>query len=419
MPKTTSGIGRSKSDSKTDATETLAEIYQSEIQRPKALVRSAVGLKALLLLLAVSLIGGFWAGFVQDNLFDGYYQGLALNNTSAKPEPELLDLNFLLKEQDNQYDRVLSEIRSHLVGFYSQKEGSGILDSVFLESDFLGSGIVVTSDGWLLTHRSVVGDGDYVVVTGNKEVLEPQEEVADEFSGAVLVKIAKDNLSPVKFAEVNNLSPTNVLLAARYSVQNHGSDIVKTSLQKFAYHDQAKAEDFLLATEKIDHYLKAANEFKLTYNGAALINENNEVVGLMFDSGRNLIDLALPAYYLKSAINNFLVNSQEIIRSSLGVYYIDLAEAIGLGHEVSEGRTKGAVLLGSSVKNVLAVEPGSAAAEAGLEAGDIVIKVNGEEVDEKNSLTKLIQDYTPGQEISLTIVRAGEEMEIKLILGEI
>ncbi|HLC63783.1 MAG TPA: PDZ domain-containing protein, partial [Patescibacteria group bacterium] len=239
------------------------------------------------------------------------------------------------------------------------------------------------------------------------------------FSGAVLVKIAKDNLSPVKFAEVNNLSPTNVLLAARYSVQNHGSDIVKTSLQKFAYHDQAKAEDFLLATEKIDHYLKAANEFKLTYNGAALINENNEVVGLMFDSGRNLIDLALPAYYLKSAINNFLVNSQEIIRSSLGVYYIDLAEAIGLSHEVSEGRTKGAVLLGSSVKNVLAVEPGSAAAEAGLEAGDIVIKVNGEEVDEKNSLTKLIQDYTPGQEISLTIVRAGEEMEIKLILGEI
>ncbi|HLC63824.1 MAG TPA: hypothetical protein VJK25_00545, partial [Patescibacteria group bacterium] len=177
MPKSTSGIGRSKSDSKTDATETLAEIYQSEIQRPKALVRSAVGLKALLLLLAVSLIGGFWAGFVQDNLFDGYYQGLALNNTSAKPEPELLDLNFLLKEQDNQYDRVLSEIRSHLVGFYSQKEGSGILDSVFLESDFLGSGIVVTSDGWLLTHRSVVGDGDYVVVTGNKEVLEPQEEV--------------------------------------------------------------------------------------------------------------------------------------------------------------------------------------------------------------------------------------------------
>ena len=398
----------------------MEEIYGSEIERPRVLARSAVGFKALLLLTVVALIGGFLAGLVQDNLFESYYQGWGAVNLEPKAEgPKLLDLNFLLKDQDNQYDQVLSEIRSHLVGFYAVKKSQGILDSVFLEKDFLGTGVVVTSDGWLLTHHSVIGEGEFVVVTGNKEILEPVQQVEDAFSGAVLVKVAKDGLSPARFADVNSLSPANALLATRYSLQNHGSDIVKTSLSKFAYHDQAKPEDFLLTTEAIDHYLKTAGDFSLSYNGATLVNEANEVVGLMFDSGRSAIDLALPAYYLKSATNNFLVNSQEIIRSSLGVYYLDLSETIGLEAAVTEGRLKGAVILGNAAKDILAVAEGSAGETAGLAAGDIVIKVNGEEVDEKNSLTKLIQDYTPGQEISLTVVRQGEELELKAVLGEI
>ncbi len=405
--------------SKLSKEQTLEEIYHQEIKPPKIITKSEINLKVLILLVIISLLGGFVAGLVQDNLYDSYYRGTALDVDKDKgDEDQILDLNFLLKEEDDAYGKVLTEIRSQLVGFYKSKKAGGILDSIYLEKDFLGSGIVVTSDGWLLTHQSVITDEDYVIVTNNKETFVPTKEVIDEFSGTVLIKIAKEGLAPARFAEVNNLSATNVLLSTRYSIQNHGSDIIKTSLQKFSYHDQSKGEDFLLSTEAIDHYLKVANQFEDVYNGAALINDKNEVVGVLFNSGRDLIDLAIPAYYLKSATNNFLVNSQEIIRSDLGVYYIDLSESIGLSTEVTEGRINGAVLLGNAAKNILAVETESVAAEAGLKAGDIVIKVNGEDIDEKNSLTKLIQDYTPGQEVSLMIVRAGEEMEIKVVLGE-
>jgi len=119
---------------------------------------------------------------------------------------------------------------------------------------------------------------------------------------------------------------------------------------------------------------------------------------------------------LVSAVNNFLAKSEEILRSRLGLSYLSLSEALGLPASVSENRTKGAVVLGDAKRNILAVAVGSPAEAAGLKAGDIIIKVNNEEVDESNSLTKLIQDYTSGQEITLTIIRAGQESQIKVTL---
>ncbi|PIT90651.1 MAG: protease Do, partial [Candidatus Komeilibacteria bacterium CG10_big_fil_rev_8_21_14_0_10_41_13] len=56
---------------------------------------------------------------------------------------------------------------------------------------------------------------------------------------------------------------------------------------------------------------------------------------------------------------------------------------------------------------------------AGLKAGDIILKVNNEDVDERNSLTKLVQDYAPGQEVTLTILRSGQQVEVKVSLGEL
>ena len=131
------------------------------------------------------------------------------------------------------------------------------------------------------------------------------------------------------------------------------------------------------------------------------------------------VDFDNIARFLDSAVGNFLKNSSEVIRGYLGVHYVDLSESLGLAEGVIEGQTKGAVLLGEAKENRLAVAKSSPAETAGLKAGDIIVKVNNEEVDEKNSLTRLIQDYTPGQELALTVLRDKETMEIKVVLGEL
>jgi len=395
---------------------TIEEIYKQDFQAPLKISKSSGSLKTAILVIFFSVIGGFLGGVASNGYVSQDLTAITQINTNNTPE--VIDLEFLLSKEDQEYSKVLSQLRSQVVGFYKKRTSEEILGSLYLEKDFLGSGVIVTSDGWLLTHKQVVGNEDYVIITADKKALEPLKEVVDPLTNLVLVQVSASDLAPVKFADLNYLQVTNPILAVRYSAQNHGSDIIKTSVQRFSYHDQVKANDFLLSTEKIDHYLKITNDFDLVYNGGILFNGNNEVVGLMFESGRAEIRLAIPGYYLKSAVSNFLSSSAEVIRSQLGVNYLDLSESLGLAENITEGRVKGAVLLGNLDLNILAVAEGSPAAEAGLKAGDIIIKVNNEEVDEKNSLTKLIQDYTPGQELTLTFIRAGEEQEVKVVLGE-
>ena len=397
--------------------EVIKEIYQQEFTVPSAAKTSATSSRIFIFYLIMSVIAGFLAGFIQDFWFDNLIDKL-VEPPAPVQEEKVLDLNFLLNDEDKAYLDVLSRLKSQVVGFYEKRTSEDILDSLYLEKDFLGSGAVITSDGWILTHQSVIGDKAYVIITSDKKVLEPIKEVVDNFSGVALVQISASGLSPVKFADLNTVQATEPLLVSRYSAQNHGSDIVKSAVQKFSYHDQAKGADFILSTEKIDHYLKLVTDFDTTYNGAVLVNDQVEVVGLLFYSGRTEIRLAIPGYYLDSVMSNFLQNNSQIIRSSLGVHYVDLSESLGLSSAVSENQVKGAVLLGNAVKNILAVNEGSPSAAAGLKAGDIILKVNNEDVDERNSLTRLIQDYTPGQELTLIIRRAGEEMEIKVVLGE-
>jgi len=339
---------------------------------------------------------------------------------NSQKSSEVMDLGSFVSQQDQTYNKSLSQLRSQIVGFYKKRAvAENILDSLYLEKDFLGSGVVVTSDGWILTHKQVVDSQDFVVITADKKVLEPLKKVIDPLTNVVLVQVSAKDLSPAKFADLNYLEPTSPLLVVRYSSQNHGSDIIKTSIQRFAYHDQTKGSDFLLSTEKIDRYLKIASDLELVYNGGILFNDKGEVAGILFESGRDKIRIAIPSYYLKSGVNNFLASASEVIRGNFGVHYVDLSESLGFAEKVSEGRNKGAVLLGSVDSKILAVAENSPAASGGLKAGDIILKVNNEEINENNSLTKLIQDYTPGQELTITFIRDSQETTAKVVLGEL
>ena len=413
-----------KSQIKNERSEAIEKVFQHELERPNIVGLSAFTFKLFFLVFLTALLGGFLAGFIRDNLLDIYGNSQnQVNNitTDNDKKSEVLDLNFLVKEQDNAYSDVLTKVRAQVVGFYKARPTAGsILDSLYLEKDFLGSGVVATSDGWLLTHQSVLSKTDGVIaVTSDKKVYQLEKSVLDPFSGLVMVKISATGLSPVKFANLSEMPGTQGLIVARYSIQNHGSDLIKNYIRKFGYHDQNKGTDFLLSTERIERYLKMSSPVDSVYNGAAVISDKNEVVGLLFDSGRDVIDLGVPSFYLKSAVNNFLSTSDKILRSSIGLNYLDLTESLGLSNNVTEGRLKGAVLIGDAKRSIPAVVDNSPAAKAGLKAGDVVLKINNEEINERNSLTKLIQDYTPGKEITLTISREGKEQEVKVTLEEL
>jgi serine protease Do len=131
-----------------------------------------------------------------------------------------------------------------------------------------------------------------------------------------------------------------------------------------------------------------------------------EVIGINFatTSGADNISFAIPINKVKIRLEEYRTYGK-FIRPYLGVSYQMISEYEALYYtDVVPGAL------------VLRVDPASPAFEAGIERGDIVVKFGEDEVN--RSLADIIQEYAVGEEVSVTLVREGEEQNITVVLGE-
>ena len=127
------------------------------------------------------------------------------------------------------------------------------------------------------------------------------------------------------------------------------------------------------------------------------------------------IGFAIPVDRAKRDIEQ-VKNTGKIVYPFLGVRYILITSEIQ-----EKGNLKvdyGALIVKGENANEPAVVPGSAADKAGIKEGDIILKLNGEKITSKNSLAKIIQNYSPGDKITLDILRGDKEITVQLTLGE-
>lgn len=141
-----------------------------------------------------------------------------------------------------------------------------------------------------------------------------------------------------------------------------------------------------------------------------MVNLSGEIMAIVLDT-----KYALPTEYLIPIMGGIIKN--DIKRPELGVNYINLAKYPKVNPKTGEMRDHGALL--SGYKNLLAVKRGSPADKAGLQVGDIILQVEDELVNGKKTLTQMIQEYSPGSELELLILRGEKERVVKVVLGKI
>lgn len=266
----------------------------------------------------------------------------------------------------------------------------------------VGSGFVLTSDGFILTNAHVVDGADEVLVTlVDKREFKARIVGADKRTDVAVVKIEAVGLPAVKIGDVNRLKVGEWVMAigSPFGLENSVTAGIVSAKQR----DTGDYLPFI----QTDVAINPGN------SGGPLINMRGEVVGINSQiysrsGGYMGIAFAIPIDEAMR-VSEQLRASGRVTRGRIGVQIDqvtkDVAESIGLG------KPQGALVRG--------VEPGSPAEKAGVEAGDIIIKLDGKAIEKSSDLPRLVGNTKPGTRSTLTVFRRGTTKDLMVTIGEL
>ncbi|MBX3298400.1 MAG: Do family serine endopeptidase [Acidobacteria bacterium] len=271
-----------------------------------------------------------------------------------------------------------------------------------------GSGVIVKSDGTILTNNHVVeGAQKITVITNDNRSFDAKIVGTDKPSDLAVIKVEATDLPFLTLGNSDSVRVGDIVLAIGNPLdigQSVTAGIISAKSRRTGLSD-GSYEDFL----QTDAPINRGN------SGGALVNLGGELIGINSQilspggaSGGNIgIGFAIPSNMARTVMEQLIANGR-VRRGQLGINIqnidADTAEALKLKDSV-----------GVLVSNV---KPGSAADKAGLKREDVIIAVNGEKVEDSNALRNKVAQTPPGTAIKLTVIRNGSETELSATLDE-
>jgi serine protease Do len=275
----------------------------------------------------------------------------------------------------------------------------------------LGSGVIVSADGTILTNNHVIEGADRItVILSNNKSYEARLVGSDRPSDLAVLKIEAQNMPYLTLGNSDAVRVGDIVLAIGNPLgigQTVTAGIIsakgrRTGLSYGSSNDSF--EDFL----QTDAPINRGN------SGGALVNLNGELIGINSQilaggpSGGNIgIGFAIPSNMAKSVMEQLLKDGR-VRRGMLGINI----------QNITDDTAKALDLQDTSGVLVSNVRPGSAAEKAGLKRGDIITAINGEKIEDSNVLRNKVAGTMPGTEIKLTVLRRGQQMELSATLDE-
>ena len=266
----------------------------------------------------------------------------------------------------------------------------------------VGSGFILTTDGFIMTNAHVVDGADEVIVTlPDKREFKARIVGADRRTDVAVVKIEGTGLPAVKIGDANRLRVGEWVMAigSPFGLENTVTAGIVSAKQR----DTGDYLPFI----QTDVAINPGN------SGGPLINMRGEVIGINSQiysrsGGFMGISFAIPIDEATRVADQLRANGR-VTRGRIGVQIgevtKDVAESIGLG------RPQGAL--------VRSVEAGAPADKAGVEAGDIILKFDGKAIDKSSDLPRMVGNTKPGNKSTVTVFRRGQMRDLSVVVAEI
>ena len=271
----------------------------------------------------------------------------------------------------------------------------------------LGSGVIVSADGYIITNHHVVdGAEDIRVDLTDGRTLDAKLVGSDPPSDLAVLKVTQASLPFLSPGDSDKVRVGDVALAIGNPLdvgQTVTMGIISAKGRSASGTGSGNFEDFL----QTDAPINRGN------SGGALVNTNGDLIGINSQiigglSGGNIgIGFAIPSNMVRSVMDQ-LIKTGTVRRGQLGISVrrvdSDMAQSLGMSE------TKG-IIVNEIIK-------ASAAERAGIRQGDVIIALNGSPVNETNAFRNQIASMAPGTQVTLTLLRDNREQKITATLGE-
>ncbi len=268
----------------------------------------------------------------------------------------------------------------------------------------LGSGVIVSPDGYILTNNHVVaGATDIQVTTSDKQEYKARIVGTDPRTDIAVLKIDATNLPAITIGDSSKIQVGDTVLAIGdpFGVGETVTSGIVSGLGRTN-----------LGIEDYEDFIQTDAPINPGNSGGALVNDRGELIGINTailsrgSGGSEGVGFAVPANLARNVMAQLVTNGK-VTRAYLGVYIQEvtpqLAKAFG------ENEPNGA-LVGE-------VTPGSPAEKSGLQKGDIIVELNGKPIEDSNQLRMTISMMAPDAIANLKVLRNGSERDIAVKLG--
>lgn len=364
--------------------------------------------------LGASLVIGtcFCIPSVKEKLLNTTYKNDTVS-TSSSTSNESINLVSLSNFSDTAVG-VAKAVQPSVVGIKVEYNVNTIFSKQATTATASGSGVIISADGYILTNNHIVNStssssyyqlSEATKVTVNLYGDDTKYEATiigtDSETDLAVIKIKKEGLTPAKIGNSDELQVGEFVMAIGnpLGMQNSVTSGIVSALNRVV-NDEDGTNYVLIQT---DAAINSGN------SGGALVNSKGEVVGIntlkLSGTGIEGMGFAIP---ISSTIDVYeqLIQYKKVKRPYIGITGIDLSETTAEKYKLPIG------------VYIRSVEDFSPAQKANIKAGDVIIQVDGKDVETMAEINSIKNSHKVGDELKLKISRDGKELEVAITLGE-
>lgn len=308
-----------------------------------------------------------------------------------------------------------------------QQQGTSIYDFLFgygynsqqsnePEQVSMGSGVVISEDGYIITNYHVVESGDSFKVNAEGDTYDAELVGSDSSSDVAVLKVKGDvKMTPIEIGDSDDISIGEWVMAigSPFGLEQSVSTGIISATSRSQIMEGTSDPYSGTVTESMyyPNMIQTDAAINPGNSGGALVDDNGKLIGIntlitSYSGNYAGVGFAIPSNYAVKLAQD-IIDGKEPSHAALGVNLTTLTPNVAERYGFAESE-------GAYVSSVI---EGSPADAAGLQIGDIIIGFDGEKVTSASDLTLDVRTKQPGDEVELTINRDGEEKAISVTLG--